>query len=135
MKVNKIVLLSVLFLLHQAALAQNDSFREDYAYVQVFKNEKWESPMKGNNTIVYNANSNSDVIIYFANGSKKTFRGISGIKKETNKNGVSYQYRSMLDEDGDELQIAFVEGGDTILMYSYGNSKYWEMIKFTNNPY
>jgi hypothetical protein len=119
-------------LLHQTVLAQNNTFRRDYGYIQFYKEGKWESPTSGDNTVVFNANQNSDIIIYTANGEKKTLRGISDAKKDTNKHGVSFQYRLMLDEEGHELQMFFLDDGDTILAYNFDSEKHLIMIGVTH---
>jgi hypothetical protein len=100
------------------------SFRSDFSIVYTYdpETETWDNGSRGNNTFVFNANDNNDVIMYYASGKKEVLRKISAVHEGTNKTNRKYQSIELLDEKGTEVMLFLYEDGDVLLVWEYGGA-------------
>jgi hypothetical protein len=114
---------------NHAETSEAGSFRSDFSMVYIYnpRTEEWDDGNSGNNTFVFNANDNNDVIVYYASGKKEVLRKISAISEGVNKNNLRYQTLTLLDEKGNEVALFLYEDGDVLLAGENG-----EAILLTN---
>jgi hypothetical protein len=101
-----------------------DSFRRDFSIVYVYdpETEAWDDGNSGNNTFVFNANDNSDVVVYYASGRKEVLRKISAVSEGIDKKNRKYQSIELLDEKGNEVMLFLYEDGDVLLAGESGGA-------------
>ncbi len=87
--------------------SQESQFRVDCNYVAVFLKEEgsWSEWFDANNTFVINANTNSDIYHYRANGSFVQYRNLGGLEVNYTEDGNRYQILNMLDESGNPIRF------------------------------
>lgn len=97
-----ILIFAAFFSVFFAKAQSPEQFRIDYDLVAIFKDGEWGEWQKAHNTLVFNANENSDVIHYTATREKTVYRKISSIQ-EGYAEGNHYQWIRVLDDNGTEL--------------------------------
>lgn len=83
-----------------------DKFRADYNLICFFDSEtnSWSEWESAEHTLVFNYNTNNDIVHFTAKGEMITYRN-TGNKEEGYTNGNHYQILDLIDEDGDFIRI------------------------------
>ncbi|KXX66682.1 hypothetical protein [Flammeovirga sp. SJP92] len=103
-----------------AGVTESTQFKRSFTQFSLYENGQWGKWQEGNNTIVFNYKNTSDIFVYFNNGKKEFLQNMSGFEKAKTKDGNSYQIATVLDDNGNELQIQLFDSGDVKFMYSNG---------------
>jgi hypothetical protein len=133
MKKILIILTALLWVINTfSQTTQNDEetqFRRDFKYISIYSPEskKWSELKEGNNTFVFNINTNSDIKIFWASGKTELLRKVSKIEDGKTDDGVKYQSVTVLDEKGDENYLFLYEDNRLILAFGKDNA-----IMFSN---
>ncbi len=104
----KKLLLSLIVILFSIGYGRTqEKFRVDFNYICFFDTETktWSEWEQAEHTLVFNYNSNLDIIHYTAKGETITYRNLGNKKDDYTNSGKHYQIIDVLDDDGDVIQI------------------------------
>ena len=90
-----------------------DKFRADFNLVAFYNSEtdSWSEWEYAEHTLVFNYNSNKDVVHYTANGQIITYRNM-GNKDDGYTNGNHYQIIDVIDDEGNYIQIQLFDNAE-----------------------
>ena len=103
------------------AQEENNQFRRDYNYYSGYDGEKWTEWERTSVTLVFNYGVNSDVLKFTANGERTLYRRVSNVENSSLENGEKCQFITVLDENGNMLEIQLFENPDLGVKLIYGN--------------
>lgn len=109
----KKLLLGALLLLSTAMFCQDTFVKKYTAYISREKGvlQPW---VKSDVTVVFNANSVRDIVIYYLSGKTRTLHQITGITNGKTTNGEGYQVFDCIDQDGAKVTLQLFDD-DTCL--------------------
>lgn len=107
----------------QAQPEQQGRFREDYNVYTIYEVEKgkWTNWDTANTSFVFNYNSNSDIMAFYASGDKELFRKISKIESGETDDGNSYQAVTVIDGEGIQATIQVFAKKEIGIIIRYSN--------------
>lgn len=118
----KLLLTFALILLSIGFGNAQDKFRADFNQIAFYDSEtdKWSDWESAEHTLVFNYNSNNDIVHFTAQGETITYRNL-GNTKESYTNGNHYQILDAIDEDGNLISIQLFDDPKIGMKIIYGN--------------
>lgn len=118
----KKIFLPLLFLLLNISFGiTQEKFRADFNYVCFYEpdTKTWSDWEAVEHTLVFNYNSNQDIVHFTAQGETITYRNI-GNKSEGYTNGNHYQIIDALDDNGNLISIQLFDDPNIGMKIIYG---------------
>ena len=105
-----------------------DKFRADYNYICFYNSDTktWSEWEPAEHTLIFNYNSNNDIVHFTAKGEMITYRNV-GNKDEGYTNGKHYQILDLIDEDGNFIRIQLFDDQSIGMKLMWGN----QMVQFS----
>ena len=105
-----------------------DKFRADYNYICFYDSDTktWSEWTPAEHTLIFNYNSNNDIVHFTAKGEMITYRNV-GNKDEGYTNGKHYQILDLIDEDGNFIRIQLFDDQSIGMKLMWGN----QMVQFS----
>ena len=105
-----------------------DKFRADYNYICFYDSDTktWSEWTPAEHTLIFNYNSNNDIVHFTAKGEMITYRNV-GNKDEGYTNGKHYQILDLIDEDGNFIRIQLFDDQSIGMKLMWGDL----MIQFS----
>ena len=125
----KKIFLPLLFLLSNISFGiTQEKFRADFNYVCFYEpdTKTWSEWEHAEHTLVFNINSNQDIIHFTAKGETITYRNI-GNKDDGYTNGNHYQILDAIDDEGNYIRIQLFDDPAIGMKLILGNN----MIQFS----
>lgn len=93
-------------------------FKRIYSQLSVYKDGNWEDWSNGNNTLVFNYNKTTNILLYKDNGEKELLQNMGGKEEGETTGGKKYQIINVLDEAGTEFKLQLFNNGDAKFIYN-----------------
>jgi len=105
-----------------------DKFRADFNYICFYDSDTktWSEWTPAEHTLIFNYNSNNDIVHFTAKGEMITYRNV-GNKDEGYTNGKHYQILDLIDEDGNFVRIQLFDDQSIGMKLMWGN----QMVQFS----
>lgn len=102
---------------------KDNQFSQVYNRIRMFDDDTnaWSEWEEGNNTFIFNHNSNNDIKHFMANGEEVLYQKDSEVEEGSTEDGNSYQKITMIDEDGLRFGLQFFYEPSIGLKMIYGN--------------